>query len=252
MFPVDLPAKPVKLAAANTALLAERDLGAIEEIQYASDGKTIQGWIVKPPAFDAAKKYPLLVDVDDAPRRMCGSRVPSARADLRGARVRGAVRQPARHAGVRGGVRQPDPLALSGRRFRRPDARRGPPDRQGLHRSRPIGDFRRSAGRVGNRAHRPLSFRRGPPRDCRLDDRCVTRARRHLSCRRVDGRDAVGRPRSIREALAGLLRGQLPDSDAGDRGRSRSRRGRTVLRPAGAQGGFGAGASWDRRRAPAR
>jgi acylaminoacyl-peptidase len=72
MFPVDLPAKPVKLAAANSALLAERDLGGTEEIQYASDGKTIQAWIVKPPAFDAAKKYPLLVDVDDAPRRMCG------------------------------------------------------------------------------------------------------------------------------------------------------------------------------------
>jgi acylaminoacyl-peptidase len=71
-FPVDLPSRPVKLAAANGALLAERDLGPIEEIQYNSDGKTIQGWIVKPPAFDAAKKYPLLVDVDDAPRRMCG------------------------------------------------------------------------------------------------------------------------------------------------------------------------------------
>jgi dipeptidyl aminopeptidase/acylaminoacyl peptidase len=73
MFPVDLQAKPVRLAAANSALLAERDLGAIEEIQYPSDGKSIQGWIVKPPAFDAEKKYPLLVDVDDAPRRMCGS-----------------------------------------------------------------------------------------------------------------------------------------------------------------------------------
>jgi dipeptidyl aminopeptidase/acylaminoacyl peptidase len=72
-FPVDLPAKAVKLAAANAAMLAERGLGAVEEIQYASDGKTIQGWIVKPPAFDAARKYPLLVDVDDAPRRMCGS-----------------------------------------------------------------------------------------------------------------------------------------------------------------------------------
>lgn len=71
-FPVDLPAKPVRLAAANAGLLAERDLGAIEEIQYPSAGKTIQGWIVKPPAFDAAKKYPLLVDIDDAPRRMCG------------------------------------------------------------------------------------------------------------------------------------------------------------------------------------
>jgi acylaminoacyl-peptidase len=72
VFPVDLPAKPLRLAAANASLLAERISGTIEEIQYPSDGKTIQGWIVKPPAFDAARKYPLLVDVDDAPRRMCG------------------------------------------------------------------------------------------------------------------------------------------------------------------------------------
>jgi acylaminoacyl-peptidase len=71
-FPVDLPAKPVMLAAANAVLMAERDLAAVEEIQYVSDGKTIQGWIAKPPAFDATKKYPLLLDIDDAPRRMCG------------------------------------------------------------------------------------------------------------------------------------------------------------------------------------
>ena len=72
VFPVDLPAKPVTLAAANAALLASRDAGAVEEIQYASGGKTIQGWIVKPPTFDAARKFPLLLLVDDAPRRMCG------------------------------------------------------------------------------------------------------------------------------------------------------------------------------------
>ena len=71
-FPVDLPAKPLTLTAANAGLLAERDRGTIEEIQYTSGGKTIQAWIVKPPTFDAAKKYPLLVDIDDAPRRMCG------------------------------------------------------------------------------------------------------------------------------------------------------------------------------------
>jgi acylaminoacyl-peptidase len=71
-FPVDLPARPVRLTAANASLLVERDIGAIEEIQYPSGGKTIQGWIVKPPAFDAGKKYPLLVDIEDAPRRMCG------------------------------------------------------------------------------------------------------------------------------------------------------------------------------------
>jgi acylaminoacyl-peptidase len=72
-FPVDLPARPVRLAAANASLLADRDIGATEEIHYDSDGKTIQGWIVKPPGFDAAKRYPLMVDVEDAPRRMCGS-----------------------------------------------------------------------------------------------------------------------------------------------------------------------------------
>ena len=71
-FPVDVPGSPVKLAAANEALLAERDLGAVEELHYQSDGKTIQGWLVKPPAFDPARKYPLLLVIQDAPRRMCG------------------------------------------------------------------------------------------------------------------------------------------------------------------------------------
>ena len=71
-FPVDLPSTPAVLAAPNKNLLAERESGAVEAIQYASDGKTIQGWIVKPPGFDAARKYPLLLDIDDAPRRMCG------------------------------------------------------------------------------------------------------------------------------------------------------------------------------------
>ena len=71
-FPVDLPAAPVVLAAPNRTLLMEREPGAVEAIQYASDGKTIQGWIVKPQGFDATRKYPLLLDIDDAPRRMCG------------------------------------------------------------------------------------------------------------------------------------------------------------------------------------
>ncbi len=71
-FPVDLPAKPVTLAAPNRGLLAEREPGITGEITYPSDGKMIQAWIVKPPTFDPAKKYPLLVDIDDDPRRMCG------------------------------------------------------------------------------------------------------------------------------------------------------------------------------------
>jgi acylaminoacyl-peptidase len=71
-FTVDMVSQPVTLAAPNSHLLAERDLGAVEEISYPSDGRTIQAWVVKPPAFDAAHKYPLLLDVADAPRRMYG------------------------------------------------------------------------------------------------------------------------------------------------------------------------------------
>jgi acylaminoacyl-peptidase len=60
------------LAAPAAALLAERSTGATEEIPFPSNGRTIQAWIVKPPGFDATKKYPLLLDIQDAPRRMVG------------------------------------------------------------------------------------------------------------------------------------------------------------------------------------
>jgi acylaminoacyl-peptidase len=72
-FAVDLPGKAVKLAAVNEGLLAEREWAAAEEVQYVSGGKTIQAWIVKPPGFDPKRKYPLLLDVEDDPRRMCGA-----------------------------------------------------------------------------------------------------------------------------------------------------------------------------------
>ncbi len=76
VFPVDRPGAPVRLAAPNENLLAGREIGRTEEIQFPSDGKTIQAWITRPPGFDAAKKYPLLLDIQDAfqnnQRRMCG------------------------------------------------------------------------------------------------------------------------------------------------------------------------------------
>jgi dipeptidyl aminopeptidase/acylaminoacyl peptidase len=71
-FTVDSITQPVTLAAPNERLLAERDLGGVEEMSYASEGRTIQAWLVKPASFDASKKYPLLVDVADDPRRMYG------------------------------------------------------------------------------------------------------------------------------------------------------------------------------------
>jgi acylaminoacyl-peptidase len=71
-FPVDRPGVPLNLARPNENLLSGREIARAEEVRFASDGKTIQGWVIKPPDFDAAKKYPLLLDIHDAPRSMCG------------------------------------------------------------------------------------------------------------------------------------------------------------------------------------
>jgi acylaminoacyl-peptidase len=72
-FPVDMPPPTaVVLAAPMAKLLGERERAAGEEIRVPSAGKSIQGWVIKPPNFDAARKYPLLLDIADAPRRMFG------------------------------------------------------------------------------------------------------------------------------------------------------------------------------------
>jgi acylaminoacyl-peptidase len=71
-FTVDRVSQAVTLASPNGHLLAEREMGGVEEIHYESGGQTIQGWVVKPAGFDASKKYPLLLDIRDDPRAMYG------------------------------------------------------------------------------------------------------------------------------------------------------------------------------------
>jgi acylaminoacyl-peptidase len=71
-FTVDVVSEPVTVASPNRQLLADRDLGGVEELTWPSAGYTVHAWLVKPPAFDPARKYPLLVDVADDPRRMYG------------------------------------------------------------------------------------------------------------------------------------------------------------------------------------
>jgi dipeptidyl aminopeptidase/acylaminoacyl peptidase len=45
-----------------------------EEIWYKSfDGKTVQGWILKPPDFDATKKYPLILEIHGGPHSAYGN-----------------------------------------------------------------------------------------------------------------------------------------------------------------------------------
>ena len=45
-----------------------------EEIWYKSfDGRNIQGWILKPPDFDATKKYPLILEIHGGPHGAYGN-----------------------------------------------------------------------------------------------------------------------------------------------------------------------------------
>ena len=60
----------------NAALLVNRQLGTVKEIRYTStfDGINIQGWVVFPPNYDSAKKYPLLVENHGGPISNYGPR----------------------------------------------------------------------------------------------------------------------------------------------------------------------------------
>ncbi len=77
LFVVDLarPATsaPTPLTHVNEALFAELDLSSPEEIRYRSfDGRRVNGWILKPPAFDPAKKYPLILEIHGGPHSCYG------------------------------------------------------------------------------------------------------------------------------------------------------------------------------------
>ncbi|MGH9798651.1 MAG: S9 family peptidase, partial [Candidatus Polarisedimenticolia bacterium] len=67
---------PRTITAVNEDLLAQRRLGAVEEIWYESalDRRRIHGWIVKPPDFDPAKRYPLILEIHGGPFANYGDR----------------------------------------------------------------------------------------------------------------------------------------------------------------------------------
>jgi dipeptidyl aminopeptidase/acylaminoacyl peptidase len=53
-------------------LLGQRSISSVEEISFDSsaDHRRLQGWIVKPPGFDPAKKYPFLLEIHGGPFAM--------------------------------------------------------------------------------------------------------------------------------------------------------------------------------------
>lgn len=60
----------------NEDLLAHKSLGEVEEFTVASahDELPVQGWIVKPPGFDPARKYPLILEIHGGPHADYGPR----------------------------------------------------------------------------------------------------------------------------------------------------------------------------------
>jgi acylaminoacyl-peptidase len=62
-------AKARRLTDLNANLLAHRELGKVEALEWKSPAHRfdVQGWLVYPPGFDASKTYPLLVEIHGGP-----------------------------------------------------------------------------------------------------------------------------------------------------------------------------------------
>jgi acylaminoacyl-peptidase len=87
-FTLSTPAHPADVAVAgpgietlrltrlNGDLLDPKRLAEVEEIRFDSsfDGRSIQGWIVKPPGFDPQEAYPLILEIHGGPFLNYGDR----------------------------------------------------------------------------------------------------------------------------------------------------------------------------------
>lgn len=67
-------ASPRKLTSFNDDLFGALTMNEPEEIWYSSfDGTKIQGWILKPPGFEASKKYPMILQIHGGPHAAYGN-----------------------------------------------------------------------------------------------------------------------------------------------------------------------------------
>jgi len=70
-FSIDRPGSMTQLTQVNDDILEGVTLGDVEEIHYNSlDDFQIEGWIIKPPGFDPARKYPLMLAIHGGPHGM--------------------------------------------------------------------------------------------------------------------------------------------------------------------------------------
>ncbi len=65
--------QPLQITHLNDALLAQLDLPAMESFWFtANDGTKLEGFIIRPPGFDAAKKYPVKFLIHGGPQDAWG------------------------------------------------------------------------------------------------------------------------------------------------------------------------------------
>lgn len=76
---------------APNATVLPAELGRIEKVAYDSDGFAIDGWIVTPPGFDPAKRYPLIVNIHGGPHVMWGAATQSMWLELQAMAAAGYV-----------------------------------------------------------------------------------------------------------------------------------------------------------------
>ncbi len=63
-----------RLTKVNENLLRARDLGEVEEVWFkGAANNDLQGWILKPPDFDPARKYPSILEIHGGPRVQYGN-----------------------------------------------------------------------------------------------------------------------------------------------------------------------------------
>ena len=73
LFSITPDGSQTRLTDCNRRLWSQLNLTAPDEINYKSfDGKNIQGWLQKPPDFDAHKKYPMILDIHGGPHSAYG------------------------------------------------------------------------------------------------------------------------------------------------------------------------------------
>ncbi len=78
LYVAQLGGQATRLTEVNGEWLAGRRLGSVEDLWFESaDGTAIQGWLVKPPDFDAEKRYPLVLSIHGGPHVMWSRHEPT-------------------------------------------------------------------------------------------------------------------------------------------------------------------------------